>query len=84
MVPCPCTDGFDIRNHHQRIGRRFDKYSLRVGPSCPFQRIQVIRIHVRSRNAELGHNPLQRPIRATIQIQRYNQMVPLTEQSKIV
>ncbi|MNL62847.1 hypothetical protein D3C87_1869120 [compost metagenome] len=30
MAAGPRTDSFYIRNHHQRIGRRFDKNSLGI------------------------------------------------------
>ncbi|MNP36239.1 hypothetical protein D3C76_1296110 [compost metagenome] len=57
--PRPGRYRLQVRDHHQRIGWRFDNHGFRVVPTCLFQRLQIIGIHIRGRHPILGHNSLQ-------------------------
>ncbi|MNS61207.1 hypothetical protein D3C72_942290 [compost metagenome] len=54
----PRTDSFDIRNHHQGIGRGLDNQRFGVRLADLLQSIQIIRIHIGSGDSVFAKDPL--------------------------
>ncbi|MNE88337.1 hypothetical protein D3C80_1856380 [compost metagenome] len=75
----PGTHCFYIGNHHQRIGRRLDKDSLRLRTAGCLQPVKIIGIHIGGRDSVLGQNPFQKTIGSAIQVKGHDKVVALPE-----
>ncbi|MMZ67933.1 hypothetical protein D1872_305720 [compost metagenome] len=72
MLARPVGYHFQISYHHERVGRCFNEYSFCIRGTYIFECIEIIGIHIGSRNAKSRKNTLEQAICPSVQIKRYD------------